>query len=118
MHRLTARLLLIFALLGNLAPIALAVAMPPAHACCLRKGAHHHCHDFDVEHLILTNRDCCRQNRPRAVTATQTARAQPGATIALADGNENYSIQLRFRRPAAERFSLSLSRAPPQFLFA
>ena len=40
MHRLTARLLLLFALVGNLVPLALAAGAAPPHACCLRKGVH------------------------------------------------------------------------------
>jgi hypothetical protein len=116
---LTARLLLIFALLWNLAPIALAAAAPPPHACCLRKGMqHHHCHDFEAKYPTFTDRSCCRPDRSQAPTVTQTAHAQPGATIPLADGNENHSIQLRVCRPAAERFALSSSRAPPEFLLA
>ena len=38
MHRLTARLLLFFALVGSLVPVALAASAAPTHACCLRKG--------------------------------------------------------------------------------
>jgi len=42
MHRLTARLLLVFLLVGTFAPVALAVSSaPPPHACCMRKAMHH-----------------------------------------------------------------------------
>ena len=45
MRRLAARLLLLFALAGNLVPLGLAMTAP-AHACCVRKAAHsHHCHE-------------------------------------------------------------------------
>jgi hypothetical protein len=41
MHRLTARFLFLFVLVGNFVPLALAVAAGQAHACCVRKAAHH-----------------------------------------------------------------------------
>jgi len=42
MHRLTARLLLVLLLVGTLAPVALAISAPSAHACCMRKPMHDH----------------------------------------------------------------------------
>jgi hypothetical protein len=42
MHRLTARLLLVFLLVGTFAPVALAVSAPAPHACCMRKAMHDH----------------------------------------------------------------------------
>ena len=42
MHRLTARLLLVLLLVGTLAPVALAFAAPPPHACCMRRPLHDH----------------------------------------------------------------------------
>ena len=42
MHRLTARLLLVLLLVGTLAPVALAFAAPPPHACCMRRVLHDH----------------------------------------------------------------------------
>jgi len=63
MHRLTARFLLLFALAGNLAPVALAASRSaqPQHACCVRKGIHH-CHDSataDSAAPAIHSTDCC-----------------------------------------------------------
>jgi hypothetical protein len=61
MHRLTARFLLLLALVGNLAPLALAATAPPPRACCLRKGVHS-CHDSlasDSGQLVIRDASCC-----------------------------------------------------------
>jgi hypothetical protein len=48
MRRLTARLLLLFALAGTFVPPALAATAAPPHACCIRKAAHQ-CHGSGPE---------------------------------------------------------------------
>jgi hypothetical protein len=115
MHRLTARLLLLLALVGNLAPLALAASTTPAHACCLR-NASHHCHDSATEQPTFSDRSCCRPDCARALTITLTAYAQPTAFTSIAIFSERYSISDQIDFPAAENFALLSTRAPPQFL--
>jgi hypothetical protein len=65
MHRLTARILLLFVLVGNFVPLALAVAAGQGHACCVRKAAHP-CHGgaiADSSRLSIHDAGCCR-HRP------------------------------------------------------
>jgi hypothetical protein len=77
MHRLTARLLLLVALLGTFAPSALLALATPPHACCVRKA--HRCHDSidpDTE-LAIRDASCCNREASRAVTTAKWARPQP-----------------------------------------
>jgi hypothetical protein len=74
MQRATARLLLLFALAGNLIPLALAAVAVPPHACCIRKN--HHCHNSAAtmsSQAEFHSRDCCRQNCGHAVVTAQWA---------------------------------------------
>ncbi len=121
MQRLTARLLLLFALGGNLVPIALAVTAAPLHACCLRKAARQHrCHDesgVDSSELVLRGAGCCRSECERAVTSAQWAYAQQAAAAFLE------RIELRLTRPesafaATQIYDSRSTRAPPHFLSA
>src|SRR5579863_3445615 len=85
MHRLTARLLLLFALAGTFVPLALAATAAPAHACCRRKAAHP-CHDSagaESEQLAIRGTGCCSHDCCRAVTTSQWASPQPGMTADL-----------------------------------
>lgn len=114
MHRLTARLLLLFALVGILAPLALAATSAP-RACCLRKGVHH-CQNSpasESEPLVIRDAGCCNQDCRRAVTTAQWAQAQPKqapsflpTVTALLNGTEPDS-------PANASAKLQSSRAPP-----
>src|SRR5208282_3383542 len=78
MHRLTARLLLFFALVGTLVPPALAAITAPTHACCVRKAAHP-CHGSlvaETTQLVLRDASCCDHDCRRAVTTAQWAYPQ------------------------------------------
>src|SRR5271169_3819487 len=100
MHRLTARLLLFLALVGNLVPLALAATAAPPHACCLRKGVHH-CQDSltaESEQLVIRDASCCNHDCCRAVTTSQSAHPQSRAAAfflqtvaALLAGTETHS---------------------------
>jgi len=82
MRRLTAQLVLLFALLGNSAPIALAATAQPPHACCVRKAVHP-CHGAALsksDQPVVRDASCCNHNCCRALTVTQ--RAQPLALVA------------------------------------
>ena len=123
MHRLTARLLLCFALVGNLVPLALA-ATAPAHACCVRKAAHH-CHgSLAPEQLSETgpvvvrdagtcNHDCCR-----AVTTAQWAQTRPSLATRFAYEVEAYLSYSSVASPHTGASRFQSTRAPPDFFIA
>jgi len=114
MHRLTARLLLLFALAGNLAPLALAVTAAPLPACCLRKT--HQCHGSllaDSDRSALHNPGCCSHDCCRAVTTSQWAYAQPWMTAIFARQVEIQVAEARASSPAADLSSSQSTRAPP-----
>src|SRR5258708_39730585 len=85
MQRLTAKFLLLFALVGTLVPLALAATAPPPHACCVRKTAHQ-CHNslIEADQRAVRGIGCCNHDCCRAVTTSQWAhpRGRPTATIA------------------------------------
>jgi len=115
MHRLVARLLLLFALVGNLVPPALAMNAAPAHACCVRKAAHP-CHSgaiaVSIDHTLSAG-TCCTRDCCRAVTVAQSARAQRHADLFRAQSVEYHVDQI----PQAFIHSTALrsrsGRAPP-----
>jgi hypothetical protein len=85
MHRLTARLLLFFALVGNLAPLALATVPAPLHACCLRKKLHS-CHDspsVESEQPVISDSGCCNHDCCGATVCAHWAHPESQATSFL-----------------------------------
>src|SRR5215813_9139629 len=79
MQRITARLLLLIALLGTVVPIAMQAKATPQHACCLRKGPHQ-CHESPAAHsdeAVMRDAGCCDHNCCRAVTSSHWAHPQP-----------------------------------------
>jgi hypothetical protein len=124
MHRLTARLLLFFALVGNLAPLALAATAAPPHACCVRKTAHH-CHDSlasesvsETGQLVIRDANCCNGDCGRAVTTAQWAHAQSPAGAFDAPPVETHLSQLDLVSPNAKFCRFASTRAPPHFSIA
>jgi hypothetical protein len=114
MPRLTARLLLLFALAGNLAPLALAVTAAPLPACCLRKT--HQCHGSllaDSDRLALHTSGCCSHDCCRAVTTSQWAYPQPRMTAIFACQVELQVAEARTSCPGADLSSSQSTRAPP-----
>ncbi len=115
MNRLTAKFLLLFALVGTLAPLALALTGPPQHACCVRKAVHH-CHESDgadSSRLLISGAGCCNGDCCRAVTTARWAYAYSGMNVlrerhisARADEPDQISLH-------AEVLELHSSRAPP-----
>ena len=60
MHRLTARLLLVLLLTGTLVPVAMAVAAPAPHACCMRKPMQNRgSGSREMQAVSGQNRNCC-----------------------------------------------------------
>jgi hypothetical protein len=118
MQRLTARLLLLFALLGNFVPVALAGVAPPTAKCCLRKAVHH-CHSgsipaHDEDELSIRAASCCSHDCCGAATPAHWA--QPEAKNRAIIGR---SLENLLAAPQLKSFSVtapaSLStRAPPQ----
>ena len=120
MHRLTARLLLFFALVGNLAPLALAATAAPPHACCVRK-AEHHCHDSlasETGQLVIRDASCCNHNCCRAITTAQWAYTQPPAGTFDAPNVETHLGQPDLVSPNTEVSRFQSTRAPPCFSIA
>ena len=60
MHRLTARLLLVFLLAGVFVPVGMAISAPLPHACCMRKAMHHHgSGSREIQAVGGRNGNCC-----------------------------------------------------------
>jgi len=119
MQRLTARFLLLFALVGTFAPLALAATFAPQHSCCLRKGAHQ-CHGSAPESDQRSVRDssCCNHDCCRAVTTPQWAHAQPRTMPTFGQNVEARIFESHSDSPAAKLFSSQCTRAPPQISIA
>jgi len=66
MQRLTARILLLFALAGTFVPAALQALAASPHACCLRKSAHR-CHASGSEEPTASSAGCCNHDCCHAV---------------------------------------------------
>jgi hypothetical protein len=115
MHRLTAKLLLLFALVGNLAPLALAITTATPHACCVRKAAHQ-CHEsaiseanqLDIRDARCCNRDCCR-----AATTARWAQAQPSIAASFVHNVAAYVGDSTPLAPTTEISRFHSTRAPP-----
>jgi hypothetical protein len=101
MQRQVARAILALLLAGTMAPLALAIAAPAQHACCMRKPMHGPAPDTGIyAALECCSHDCCRtltvsqwaqaeRSQPTHIlTATAEARAIPsaGAPAQFADG--------------------------------
>jgi len=117
MQRLTARFLLLFALVGTFVPLALALTAEPPHACCLRKSAHQ-CHGSDPDERAIRSSSCCNQDYRRAVTTSQWAHPQPSLSSVSMQTVEARRIESRVDAPATELFASQSTRAPPQVSLA
>jgi hypothetical protein len=117
MQRLTAKFLLLFALVGTIVPLAMAVTAPQ-HACCVRKT--HHCHESaspDSTQLAISaqtcEHDCCR-----AVSTSHGANSQLRISPAVVQNIETYTNNSQPRTPAAQHSASLSTRAPPQLAIA
>ena len=113
MQRLTARFLLVFALVGTFGPLALAVTAAPPHACCLRKSVHQ-CHGSDPDERTIRGNSCCNQNYSRAVTSSQWAHPQSSLASFSVGAVEARLAESRAEVAANELFDSQSTRAPPQ----
>src|ERR1700683_5487125 len=116
MHRLTARLLLFFALVGSLVPVAVA-ATTSVRACCLRKGVHH-CQDSvasDSDQPVIRDASCCNRGCGRALTTHRWAQAQPLAVYSFARNVEAYLGRPSLISANREVSRYRSTRAPPAY---
>jgi hypothetical protein len=119
MHRLIAKFLLLVALVGNLAPLALAATAAPLHACCVRKAVHR-CHDSlaseqvsETAQLVFRDAGGCNHDCCRAVTTTRWAHAQSRASASCVRNVEAYLGQSSKVPSNAEVSRFQPTRAPP-----
>jgi len=120
MQRLTARLLLLIALLGIILPVALQATVAPQHACC-RRQAGHHCHDSaetNPNEPVARRSGCCNHDCCRAVTSSQWAHPQPTLTAASVQNVTAGEIDRQPNRPSTTFLTFRSTRAPPTFLLA
>ena len=120
MQRITARFLLLIALLGTVVPMAMQAKAAPPRACCLRK-APHHCHETSQaqpEQPVLQDAGCCNHNCCRAVTSSQWAHPLPSLTPATARDATGHGISDHFGGPLSVCSSFLHSRAPPASVLA
>jgi len=119
MQRLTARFLLLFALVGTFVPLALAATAAPLHSCCLRKAAHH-CHGVgnEADQRAIYSSSCCNHDCCRAVTTSQCADPQPPLAPVFAPNVESRAAASPSRALASEFLASQSSRAPPQIAIA
>jgi len=114
MQRLTARLLLLFALAGMFVPLALAATAAP-HACCIRKSAHQ-CHGAaasESEQLAIRGASSCNHDCCRGVSTSQWAYPQPSQSAISAQNVGVREADSQATVPAAQLLSSQSTRAPP-----
>jgi len=120
MHRLTAKLLLLFALAGSILPLAQAATASPVPECCRRMGAHH-CQDASAASSGVTDSNepsvrtpgCCHGDCGRAVTTAQWAHLQAAGDEISAHIVATSITSSNPRAPATERLQSLSTRAPP-----
>jgi len=114
MHRLTARLLLTFALVGSFAPAALAAASAPPHACCVRNAGH--CHDSaasESDLLAIRGDGCCNHDCCRAATAARWACPPPRLAAFFLQTIHPHAAGSPQGLPATASAEFQSTRAPP-----
>src|ERR1700685_1795711 len=113
MQRLTARFLLVLALVGTFVPLALAVTAAPVHACCLRKAIHQ-CHGSAPDQRTVRTTGCCNHDCCRAVTTSQSAHPRPPLASLVAPNVAARMAESRGATPATKLPASESPRAPPQ----
>lgn len=114
MQRIIARFLLLFALVGNFVPLALAVTTAEPHACCRRMA--HRCHDSllaDSSQLNFHDSSCCNHNCCRALTTSQWAHVEPAIAPQVAQKTEAAVVSAHSAAPVYELVASQSTRAPP-----
>ncbi len=108
MHRLTARLLLLFLLASAFAPVLQGLSAEPPHACCLRKL--HGTGERGAGVHDSANRDgnCCPP-----MTTSQSAQVVAGGTATSLSGSSELEFEPSGSWHGAGVASSHSSRAPP-----
>jgi hypothetical protein len=118
MQRLTARLLLLFAIAGSFIPLTMQALAAPAHACCRRKATHQ-CHgSAELEGRVVRNKSCCQQNCSRGVTTSQAAWPNMQATAFFTQCAEFHATHFSAAFPACRLVTSRSPRGPPQLSIA
>jgi len=119
MQRLTARLLLLFALVGIFVPLAQVATAAPPHACCIR--AAHKCHSLapvESDQRTVRGTGCCNHDCCRAETTVQWAHPQPWLASGFVQNIDTRVTESHPTIPAAELSACQSTRAPPQISIA
>ena len=119
MQRLTARLLLLFALAGNFVPVALAATAAPVHACCIRKA--HRCHDSgpaESNQIAAHTTGCCNHDCCGAVTTPQWASPQSPVIVTSTPAVGSALSRPLTDAPLARLSAARSTRAPPNIAIA
>jgi len=118
MRRLTASLLLLFALAGTIVPLAQAATASPPQACCRRMG--HQCHGSTApeSQRSFHNTACCGQDCCRSLTKSQSAAFEPWAMAAFAHKIAGDVPEAPATAPQTERLTSNSTRAPPHAAIA
>jgi len=119
MQRLTARFLLLFALVGTFVPLALAVTAAPPHACCIRKAAHP-CHgsSSEAEQRTVRGPGCCNHDCCRAATTAQWAHPRGWLASTIVQNVDARIAESLAGTPATELLASQSTRAPPPISIA
>src|SRR5881275_1039709 len=96
MRHLTARFMLVLLLVGVLAPAALALAAPPSHACCMRKGMSMHEHGSSQTQISSLN--CCERNCCGPLTVAHFAELRPGIRTEAASSSSIFQREIDLSR--------------------
>jgi hypothetical protein len=115
MHRLIARLLLLFALAGNLFPLAMATVPAATHACCIRKA--HQCHDSlssGAAQPAVRDANCCDHHCCHAATTAHWGHPASEAKHFRAAAIERFVKDAHSILPGARVANSHSSRAPPE----
>jgi hypothetical protein len=110
MQRLTARILFLTALLGTFVPVALAVAAPAPHACCVRKPHGANSTQFQA---VSRPENCCPPRTPSVWAAPISARNLQYTPLIV-----TVNPPVRIQRAVLEAISGKPARAPPAFSIA
>jgi hypothetical protein len=100
---------MVLALVGVLAPAALAMGASPMHACCMRKGMHCHTpHEAQFQTPGCCGHDCCR-----SLTVSQFAEHSPAISHVAALAAVSASVDMLAVHPSTDRDASHSGRAPP-----
>jgi len=108
MQRLTARLLVLVAVVGIFQPLLEALSPEPPHACCLRRLHARSDLPTQFRDAKQPNGNCC----PPLITP-HTARAVHSDAVSFLSNLSSFNSQVDLSRHAAEFESSNSTRAPP-----